>query len=106
MSTQAKKGEWVQIHNTVLSPEERPANLPEETKQVPLEMWVKGFLIDEQAKVGDQVEIETVIGRKVRGELVRVSPGYKHDFGVPPTELLSIGKELRARMKEVGYGDE
>ncbi len=105
MTLPAKKGDWVQIHNIVLSPEQRPENLPQETREVPLEMWVKGFLVDESAKVGDEVEIETVIGRRVKGELVMVSPGYYHDFGVPPKELLSVGKELRERLKEVGYGE-
>ncbi len=105
MNSQAKRGDWVQIHSVVLSPEERPANLPDETKKVPLEMWVKGFLMNESAKIGENVDIETVIGRKVQGELVEVSPGYKHDFGVPPLELLSVGKELRAKLKEVGYGE-
>ena len=40
----AKKGDWVQIHNIVLKPEERSSALPEDTKKHPLEMWVKGYL--------------------------------------------------------------
>ena len=40
----AKKGDWVQIHNIVLTPEERSSALPEDTKSHPLEMWVKGYL--------------------------------------------------------------
>ena len=47
-----KKGTWVQIHNIVLRPEERTGKLPEGTKKVPLEMWVKGFLCAD-AEVGD-----------------------------------------------------
>ena len=34
----AKKGDWVQIHNIVLTPEERSGALPEDTKSHPLEM--------------------------------------------------------------------
>ncbi|HBG38663.1 MAG TPA: 2-amino-4-ketopentanoate thiolase, partial [Clostridiaceae bacterium] len=29
-----KKGEWVQIHDIVLKPEERSPHLPEDTKKV------------------------------------------------------------------------
>ncbi|OWZ83139.1 2-amino-4-oxopentanoate thiolase subunit OrtA [Natranaerobius trueperi] len=104
MSRTAFKGDWVQIKKLILSPQERPDSLPEDTKEVPLEMWVKGFLDDKQGEIGDEVQIETVIGRKVTGTLVSISPGYHHDFGVPPKELLTIGKELRSYMKGVGYG--
>ncbi|MFO7850111.1 MAG: 2-amino-4-oxopentanoate thiolase subunit OrtA [Spirochaetia bacterium] len=100
MSSNASKGTWVQVHNTVLAPQERASALPEETKQVPLEKWVKGFLLDETAEVGDRVRIETVIGRQVEGDLVAINPGYCHSFGVPPQELLSVGVELRNRLKE------
>ena len=43
----AKKGDWVQIHNTVLTPAERSGSLPEDTKANPLEMWVKGHLVSD-----------------------------------------------------------
>ena len=45
----AKKGDWVQIHNIVLTPEERSSALPEDTKSHPLEMWVKGYLQQDEA---------------------------------------------------------
>lgn len=90
----AKKGDWVQIHRVVLNPGERSPQLPEDTKKVPLEMWQKGF-ITHDAIIGDKVEIETVIGRKVKGKLVRVNPVYSHNFGKPVRELLTIGMELR-----------
>ena len=100
MGAKAEKGTWVQIHKVILAPEERAAALPEETKKVPLEMWVKGFLLDATAQEGEQGNIKTVIGRQVQGELVKVAPGYDHNFGVPPQELLSVGMELRNRLKE------
>jgi len=90
----AKKGDWVQIHRIVLHPGERSPQLPEDTKKVPLEMWQKGF-ITHDASIGDEAEIETVIGRKVKGKLVRVNPVYGHNFGKPVRELLTIGMELR-----------
>ena len=40
----AKKGDWVLIHKIVLSPEERAPQVPDDTKKVPLEMWIKGYL--------------------------------------------------------------
>ncbi len=41
----AKKGDWVQIHQIVLKPEERAPQVPEDTKKVPLEFWVKGYAV-------------------------------------------------------------
>ena len=96
----AKAGEWVQIHNVILPAEERAAHVPEDTRQVPFEMWLKGFLIDEEAQIGDTVTIETVTGREVMGELVAVNPRYPHSFGEPVPELMSIGRELRALIEE------
>lgn len=89
-----KKGEWVQIYSIVLKPEERAPQLPEDTKKVPLELRVKGFLL-EDARIGDEVTIETVIGRRVSGKLEKVNPRYEHDFGNPIPELLRIGIEAK-----------
>lgn len=91
----AKKGNWVRIHNIILKPEDRSPNLPEDTKKVSLEMWDKGFLLNETANIGDMVEVESYIGRKVEGELVEVNPYYEHDFGKAVPELLYIGRQLR-----------
>ena len=93
-----KKGDWVQIHNIVLKPWERASHLPEDTKKVPLEVWEKGFILND-ARIGDEVEIETVTGRKVKGTLVKVNPVYEHNFGEPVPELLTIGRELRKILK-------
>lgn len=92
---QAKAGAWVQIHNMVLSAEERAPQVPEDTRLVPFEMWLKGFLVDDEAEVGDVVTIATATGRLVEGRLVAVNPVYSHSFGKPVPELLSIGRELR-----------
>ncbi|MCR2042871.1 2-amino-4-oxopentanoate thiolase subunit OrtA [Anaerosalibacter massiliensis] len=95
----AKKGSWVRIHNIVLKPEDRSPNLPEDTKKVPLEMWDKGFLLNEFANIGDIVEVETYIGRKVEGKLVEINPYYEHDFGKCVPELLYIGRQLRGYLE-------
>ncbi len=40
----ARKGDWVRIHNIVLEVGgERAPNIPEDTQNVPLEVWDKGF---------------------------------------------------------------
>lgn len=96
----AKKGDWVRIHSVVLEVGERASNIPEDTQNVPLEMWDKGFLLNEEAKVGDEVEVETYIGRKVKGTLVEINPYYKHDFGKAVPELLYIGRQAREILRE------
>ncbi len=90
----AKKGDWVQIRTTVLTPEERAPQVPDDTKKVPLLLWVKGFACSD-ASVGAQVEIDTVTGRRVKGELFAVNPRYAHDFGDFVPELLRIDMQLK-----------
>lgn len=89
-----KKGEWVRIHKHILEPSERAPQIPDDTKACPLEMWDKGFL-QADAEIGDQVEIETVTGRKETGTLLEVNPYYTHDFGEFVPELLKIDKQVR-----------
>lgn len=86
----ANQGDWVQVHIVVLTPDERAANIPEDTKAVPLEMWVKGHLATPAAKIGDTVTITTRTGRTVCGQLVQVNPSYNHSFGDFVPELLQI----------------
>jgi len=89
---QAKQGDLVRVHITVLQPEERAANLPQATQLVPFEGWIKGFLLDEQAEVGQTVRIETLIGREISGRLMEIGPIYDHNFGKPQPELNFIGR--------------
>ena len=97
-----KAGAWVQVHEIVLKPEERTGKLPEDTKKVPLEMWVKGFL-KEDAAIGDTVEIETLTGRMVSGSLVAAEPAYSHGFGdIYIPEMLKIGMQARAILRGEG----
>ncbi|WP_026475787.1 2-amino-4-oxopentanoate thiolase subunit OrtA [Alkaliphilus transvaalensis] len=89
-----EKGTWVRIHDIVLSPQERSPNLPEDTKKVPLEMWVKGFLLEE-AMIGERVAVKTITGRNVEGTLLEANPYYDHDFGKFVPEILEIGLQLK-----------
>ncbi len=92
---QAKKGEWVMIHSIVLAPSERAPQVPEDTKQVPLEMWVRGILTHD-ASLNDEAEIETNTGRFVKGKLVEIRPAYSHNYGKHVPEVLAIGRQLKA----------
>lgn len=98
--TKAKQGDWVRIYRIILTPEERAPQVPDDTKEVSLEMWDKGFLLDNEAQIGDEVEVETYIGRKVKGKLVEINPYYTHDYGKCVTELLYIGRQNRELIKE------
>ena len=98
----AKKGDWVRIHNIVLEVGKRAPNIPEDTQNVPLEVWDKGFLLNDEANIGDMVEVETYIGRKMEGTLIEVNPYYEHDFGKCVPELLYIGRQVRSLIEEDG----
>ncbi len=91
----AKKGDFVQIEVRILEPEERAPNLPEDTKRVPFEMRVKGFMLNDEASLGEVVRIRTFSGREVEGKLIAINPKYEHNFGEPVPEILTIGEELR-----------
>lgn len=91
----AQKGDWVRIKKTVLQPENRAPQIPADTKEVPLTMWVKGYLVDEVASCGDLVSVRTYIGREIEGTLIEVNPSYTHDYGKCVPELLYIGNQIR-----------
>ncbi|MDT8284896.1 MAG: 2-amino-4-oxopentanoate thiolase subunit OrtA [Thermovirgaceae bacterium] len=100
MQVQAHKGDWVQIHLVVLEAGSRAPQVPEDTAKVPLEMKVKGSLVEESAAVGDTVSVETAVGRRITGKLVAIDPPYDVGFGPPPVELRSVGAELRRILKQ------
>ena len=68
------------------------AALPPDTAAVPFEAWVNGW-IDDQASEHETVEVRTVTGRLVSGELVNTRPGYQHSFGTPPPPLQRAGRQ-------------
>ncbi len=91
-------GTWVEIHRVVLGPAERAPQVPEDTRAAPLEMRVKGFLV-EPAILGDEVTIVTPAGRHLRGTLTAGNPAYTHGFGAPIPELTMIGEEVRTILR-------
>ena len=101
MSELIEKGSWVEIHDVVLEAGDRAPQVPQDTRRVPLEMRVKGFLLT-PAAIGEAADIETLSGRQLRGTLVEVNPAYTHGFGAPLPELASIGGEVRALLHDKG----
>lgn len=92
-----KKGEWVRIYTIVLEPSQRAPNIPDDTKKVPLELWTKGFLLND-AEMGDEVSVETPTGRITEGKLIEVNPYYAVSYGKFVPELVQIDKQLRSIM--------
>ncbi|MGD9000845.1 MAG: 2-amino-4-oxopentanoate thiolase subunit OrtA [Granulosicoccaceae bacterium] len=101
MAELIEKGAWVEIHRAVLPAGERAPQVPADTQQVPLEMRVKGFLV-EAAALGEEAEIMTTVGRHLRGTLITVNPPYTHGFGAPIPELSTIGNEVRDMLRTRG----
>ena len=98
-------GEWVEVERVLLEPAERASNLPAETASQPLVTWVKGFA-SSPAGLGEEVEVETMTGRRVTGRLSAINPGYFHTFGQPIPELTHVGADLRARLLAFRAGGE
>lgn len=94
----AKKGDWVQVENTVLKAGHRAPQVPEDTQACDLKLWVKG-IAEHDAELGQVIEITTVTGRKTSGILVDVNPKYIHDYGEFQPELLKIELQLKAIME-------
>ena len=101
MTELVAQGSWVEIQNIILEVGERAAQVPQDTRQVPLELRVKGFLVA-AAALGDEAEIETPTGRRLCGRLTTANPAYTHTFGSPVPELSTIGGEVRAILREQG----
>ena len=93
----AKHGDWVRIHRVILPAAERTANLPEDTRKVPFEMWVKGHLL-EDGEIGDEVRIKTVSGREEHGTLIEVNPQFDVNFGSFVPEVLEMDVRLRTAL--------
>jgi len=93
----ANKGDWVRIHRVILPAEDRTASLPEDTKRVPFEMWVKGHLLCD-GEIGDRVTVKTVSGRIEQGTLLEVNPQFEVNFGNFVPEVLEMDVRLRGAL--------
>ena len=101
MTESIEKGTWVEIYQVVLTPDERAPHIPDDTRKVPLEMRVRGWLV-EPASLYEAAEIKTAAGRHIKGKLIEINPPYSHGFGAPIAELTSIGSEVRGILRDKG----
>ncbi|WUH99968.1 2-amino-4-oxopentanoate thiolase subunit OrtA [Spirillospora sp. NBC_00431] len=86
-------GTRVLVRYTLLAPEERAPNLPEDTRAVPYVVRTKGILLAE-AHAGEQVLVRTPTGREVAGELVLPDPADEHGFGRAHPALVRVIDEI------------
>ena len=99
MAELIEKGAWVEVRRVVLPAGERAQQVPADTQAVPLEMRVKGSLVS-SSSIGDEAEIVTPAGRRLRGTLTEGNPAYTHGFGPPIPELGTIGGEVKAILRD------
>lgn len=88
-----RKGTYVLIEKVVLNKEERAEHIPEDTKEKPLIMQTKGFLLHDK-NIGEEVEIETITGRLETGILMEEKPYYNHSFGKYVDEVMQIRLQI------------
>ena len=91
-------GQFVEISWIAIEASERATNIPESTRQLPLVARVKGIAL-ERGEMGQEIEVLTLAGRRIRGRLTSVAPRHSHGFGEPQPELLRIGSELRRELE-------
>ncbi len=78
----AREGDWVEVECKLLDPADRSKNLPPETAEKPLMMWVKGFALGAAAE-REELTIETITGRKVTGAALCREPRLLHHLRRP-----------------------
>lgn len=97
-----KKDTFIEIETVVLDPKDRSPHIPLDTKDKPLVMKVKGFLMHD-AILYDQVSIVTITNRIEFGKLIKVEPSYHHTFGEYVDILMKVRQNI---LKEMGDFDE
>lgn len=84
------EGAYVEIERVLLTPQQRTANLPADTRATPYVLRLHGFLAAPAAP-GGPARIRSLIGREHTGTLRGAATGYAHTFGPPVPELLRVG---------------
>jgi len=86
------KGTWVEVERTLIATGRRAAALNLDPSKAPsYTVRVSGFLL-EDAELGQQVRIRTIIGKVHVGKLRIQSPSYGHSFGHTVPELLRVDR--------------
>lgn len=84
------KGTWVEVERVLSRPGERVPGIPRDFAKPPQVVRVSGFLL-EDAELGQQVRVRTIIGNEHSGKLRIENPGYGHSFRNTFPELLRVG---------------
>jgi 2-amino-4-ketopentanoate thiolase alpha subunit len=88
------KGTWVEVERTLVSADRRlPVRTLDPTKLPSYMVRVSGFLL-EDAELGQQVRIRTIMGKVHIGKLRIQSPSYGHSFGHTVPELMRPSRTL------------
>lgn len=96
----ARKGDWVEIQNVVPKLGQSVKTTAYGQKEEPLVQWVRGFMTTNEASIGDEIEVETIMGRNAKGCLCAINPRYVYDFGDPIKELIQVKMELEKEIEE------
>lgn len=91
------EGTWVELERIMLKVGERAPGIPSDTASVPFAGRVRGFLIA-PASVRGAAQVRTQADRIVSGTLRAVLPRNPADFGETSSELLMVGKAMKARL--------
>ena len=83
------KGTWVEVERALSPAAGGLAARPWISASPPQIVRVSGFLL-EDAELGQQVRIRTIIGNVHAGKLRIQSPSYGHSFGHTLPELLKV----------------
>jgi len=84
------KGTWVEVERVVSRPGDRIPSPGRDLLRSPQVVRVSGFLL-EDAELGQNVRIRTIIGNEHSGKLRIENPGYGHSFGNTFPEAMKVG---------------
>jgi len=86
------KGTWVEVERMLPTAGRGVQTRPlDPAKGISCTVRVSGFLLDD-AELGQQVRIRTIMGKIHLGKLRIQSPSYGHSFGHTVPELLKVGR--------------
>lgn len=94
MTEQVSGRLWTEIEWVVLEPSERSDAIPSETRRTAYVARVRGMA--SAPRLDALVEVETVTGRRLRGKVVAINPGYSHTFGSPQPEWIRMRDAVRS----------
>ena len=92
-------GVWTELEWLVLRPEERAESCPPDTRLLPYRARTRGMAL--RPVVGSEAEVRTASGRRVRGRVHDLDPGYEHTFGRPLTQWVHMKNHIRALVASV-----